>query len=323
MALTYSPVEIRGVAAEPILSELFFKNKTVEKGLVSFEADIKANTIFSENENSVVVQPYTSGEPTEGGSLGVTDFEVTPAKCMTFIKFDPNTLRPSRFNKDMAAGAWNCLSNEFERVVLASYGSKISAEAEKQFYNGVLSATTKPAIALLTGDTSSLERAWVANTADATANFDGVVANLIYNHKRSIVTGTTVTSSNIAAEFAKLYADMDAEVIEQGNATIYAPNSYKQLINIYNTNATYRDVFSKQGEDYFYNGVKISFVPFAGNVMIGGISENIFWCTDLLSDLDYLKIDKVSATSDIMFVKTVFTLTAHIGNQKNYSLYVG
>jgi len=42
MAITYNVVNIKGVAAEPIIEELLFENETIAKGLVTFEDDVKA-----------------------------------------------------------------------------------------------------------------------------------------------------------------------------------------------------------------------------------------------------------------------------------------
>ena len=94
MALTYSPLIVNGKFAEGIFSELFFENKTIAEGLVSFEADIKSQTVFTENTNTVVVQPYIAGQPSSSGSTTLADTIVTPVKLMTYMEFNPETLRP-------------------------------------------------------------------------------------------------------------------------------------------------------------------------------------------------------------------------------------
>ena len=323
MALSYSPIDIRGKAAEPIFAELFFKNKTIENQYVSFETDVKYGTVFTENTNSVTLQPFTCGLPTSVGTIGLTDTEIVPAKIMVYQEFCPDTLRPSRFNRDMAAGAWNTMSGEFERVVLATYSQEIAASAEVSFWNGVQSATTAVSIAALTGDTSTTERAKIAALAVSNASeFDGVLAKLVLAHKRIQVTATTITSSNIATEYAKLYAAMDSKLTDAAEApVIFAPKSHKQLINIYNSNATYRDLFSKEADKLYYNGIEIRFVPLAENVMILCLPSTIVWCTDLLGDVNTVKVEKIAANREDMFLKVVFTLDSYIANQKFVTLY--
>lgn len=342
MAISATIVDIRGKAYEPIIEELLFLNKTVEENLVNFETDVKAETIFTENTNTTILQPYTSGAPKAAGSMNTVDVAVTPAKVMFYDEFDPNTLRTSRFKRDMKAGAWNTASSEFERTVLQAYGANCSQTTEVRFWTGMTTAT-KAAIAALTpgvgqGAVGAAEQTWaaaqtVSDTIDGNSvnrTVDGVVTKMIYNNgalgTRIKVAGTTISSSNIAAEYAKVYAAIPALVLN-GNVApyIYAPYSHKQLINIFNISATYRDLFSvsKDYKTYYYNGVEIKFVPLPENCMIAARPDYIVWCTDLVSDLQYMEINKIANNRDDMFVKKVFTLAAHIVNQRYNVLYLG
>lgn len=330
MAISATIVDIRGKAYEPIIEELLFENKTVADGLVSFEDDVKAETIFTENDNTATMQAYTSGAPSSSGTLLLTDIAVTPVKLMFYQEFDPNTLRSSRFKRDMKSGAWSTASSEFERVILGSYSKAVSYDAELKFWSGI-TAATKTAIAALTPGTGqtavgAAEQTWAA--AQTASLVDGIVAKMIYNNgalgTRIKRLGTTITSSTIAAEYAKIYGDIPAVVLAQGEeAFIYAPRSHKQLINIYNVSATYRDLFSVQGDKYFYNSVEIKFVPLPENCMIAAKKNHLIWCTDLLSDINYMEINKIANNRDDMFVKHVFSQASHVVNQAYNVLYLG
>lgn len=330
-------MDIRGKAYEPIIEEILFLNATVADNLVAFETDIKSETIFTENENTVAMQAYTAGAPSASGNLGINDSIVTPAKVMYYTEFVPDNLRSARFKRDMKPGAWNTASNEFERTVLAAYGRKIAVDSENKFWNAI-TATTQTAIAALTpgtGQTSvgAAEQTWAA--AQTAGRFDGVVARMIYGYsgpdntgalgKRVKVAGTTITSSNIETEYGKVYAAIPAEVLNSnaGAPYIYAPFAHKQLINIFNLAQTYRDKFTVEGGKYFYLGIEIKFVPLGANIMIASIPEHIIWCTDLVSDVNYMEINKIANNRDDMFVKNVFTLTSHVVNQKFNVLYLG
>lgn len=332
MSLTYSPSAIRGKAYEPIFEELLFQNKTISEGLVGFETDVKSETIFSENENTVAMQAFASGAPSSSGDLKVTDTIVTPTKVMYYNEFNPDTLRTSRFKRDMKAGAWNVASSEFERVVLAAYGNKVSSDSEVAFWTGITSAT-KSAIAALTPGTGQAavgakEQTWAA--AQTAGQIDGVVAKMIYNNgalgTRIKRLGATIDATNIAAEYAKAYGDIPAVVLNGvEKPLIYAPYSHKQFINIYNVTATYRDLFSVdlKADKYFYNGVEIKFVPLSENAMIVARPSHLVWCTDLLADINAMVIDKIANNREDMFVKHIFTIAAHVGNQKYNVLYLG
>lgn len=332
MAISATIVDYRGKAYEPILEELLFENETVSKSLVAFEPDVKNETIFTENSNTVAMQAFASGAPSSSGTFTLTDTAVTPTKVMYYHEFDPNSLRASRFKTTMRQGAWEIMSSEFERTVMANYAQKISFDAETKWWTGITSAT-KTAIAALTPGTGqasvgAAEQTWAA--AQSASLFDGVVAKMIYNGGalggRIKVAGTTISSSNIATEYGKVYAALPAVVLSGAEkAYIYAPKSHKQLINIYNVNATYRDLFSVNlaNDTYFYNGVEIKFVPLSENVVIAGKPSNFIWCTDLVSDINKMEINKIANNREDMFVKHIFTIAAHVALQSFNVLYIG
>jgi hypothetical protein len=332
MAISASIVDIRGKAYEPVLEELLFENKTISDNLVSFESDVKNESIFTENTNAVTLQAFASGAPTSAGTITLNDTSVTPTKVMYYQEFDPNTLRPSRFKRSMKPGAWEMMSTEFERVVLAAYGKEISTDAETKWWSGITSAT-KTAIAALTpgtgqGSVGAAEQTWAA--AQTATQFDGVVAKMIYNNgalgTRVKVLGTTIDSGDVAAEYAKVYAAIPAVVLAQSEKPyLYAPYSHKQFINIFNVSATYRDLFSVdiKADKYFYNGVEIKFVPVPENCVIAALPSNLIWCTDLVADINRMEINKIANNREDMFVKHIFTIAAHVARQANNVLYLG
>ena len=343
MAIVASIIDIRGKAYEPVIEEILFGNNTVADNLVSFEVDVKAETIFTENVNTAVMQPYVTGIPVSQGSLGVIDTVITPVKVMYYQEFAMESLRTSRFKRTMKEGAWNTASTEFEKSVMTSYGNLISHDAERRFWTG-LTPATQTAIAALTAGTannqvSAAEQNWAAaqNTSTTfgalTINqpIDGVVAKMIYNSgalgSRVKQLGTTITATNIAVEYSKIYADIPAVVINVSaeQPYIYAPYSHKQLINIFNVNATYRNIFSvsDNNKTYFYNGIEIKFVPLPENCMVVSLPSNLIWCTDLLSDLNFMEVNKIANNREDQFIKNVFTLAAHVVNQKYNVLYLG
>lgn len=50
--ITYTGAQIPTDFKEQIISEILFRNETVEKGLVAFETGIKAGRVITENINS-------------------------------------------------------------------------------------------------------------------------------------------------------------------------------------------------------------------------------------------------------------------------------
>lgn len=336
MSLSYTKVDIRGVAYKDILGEILFSNNTVEKKYVTFADNVKANTIFTDTAHSVTLAAYTSGLPTAAGTIGLIDRIATPVKLQAYDNFDMETLRTGRFNRDMKQGAWNTTSSEFAATVLNGIAPYISRKAEDTFWNGA-KASTATAVAALTpgtGQTSvgAAEQTYVA-AAPVTLT-DGVVTKMIYDTTTSAVgarvkvAGTTITASNIFTEYGKLYTATNAAVLLDQNVTpmIYAPYSNLAFIRQYNTANTYKsDVFLDKmvNNEISFQGIPIVFVPLPENCMILATKQNIVWCTDLLDDIIYLEIGKKYLDADLMFYKAVFTQESIVRNQKFNTLYLG
>lgn len=338
MAISYNIIDIRGKASENVIAEILFQNKTISEGYVTFEEEVKNEVIFSEGSTTVSMQAYTSGVPTAGGSLDLFDVTVTPTKYMYYHPFDPNVLRPSRFKRDMKAGAWEVLSSEFERIVIGGmYANKISYDAELKFWSGI-TLTQKSAIAALTAGTANTSIGADEKTVAAalpTGEINGVVASMMYNAWNSTLTagvgarikvdGVVVTVANIQAEVEKVYQAIPAELLASATQpVIYMPHVNKQFINSHNKIVTnYKNAFDVSGNKYYYNDVEIIFVPIPANVMIAMAKQHVFWVTDLTSDINKVEINKVGLNQDLMFIKHVGTLACYVANQKYNVLYCG
>lgn len=340
MAIVSNSIDILGVAAEPIIEEILFQNNTLAKGLVTFEDDVKAETIFTEADATATMQAWISGVPTSAGSLNSWDAKVTPSKVMFYQEFDPEALRFTRYKRSIKPGAWENFSTEFEQVVIGGiYANRISLSAERNFWLGATTGT-KATIAGLTAGTLNTEigaeeKAMVAASLGEDGLFDGLLTKVLYNNSRATgtaqvgerikVVGTTISSANIKAEYDKIYAAIPAEVLENGELpTIYAPYSHKQLITIFNNNVSnFKDAFAVTGESYGFNGLTVEFVPFPEDVVLCAKKSHLFWVTDLLSDINMIKMEKIANNREDMFLKSAMSEGAHVGNQKYNVLYVG
>lgn len=340
MAIVYNKVDIRGVAAEPIIEEILFENQTIAKGLVTFETDVKAETIFTEASATATLQEFVCGIPTSSGALSAFDSVVTPKKAMFYQEFCPDNLRFSRFKRDMAAGAWNNMSTEFERVVIGGiYAKKMALALENEFWNGA-TAATQVAVAALTAGAGQNAVGAAEKTAVAAltpSQIDGILVKMIYNDSNATqtaalgtrikVAGTTITAVNIKAEFDKIYAAIPAEVLAGAEQPIiYAPRNVMQLIvTANNVVSDFNKPFTVNdaNTEFRFNGILIEFVPLPNNVVIAALKSHLFWVTDLASDNNTMKIDRIAENREDMFIKSILSIGAHVANQKFNVLYVG
>jgi hypothetical protein len=338
MAISYTPVDIRGAAIEPILEEVLFANKTVADGYVTFNTDIKAGTIFTEAGVDVTAQLYTGQALSSSGSMTITDRTITPTKLEYKQTFLQESLRTARFNRSMSPGAWNIESSEFASTVLAMVAPNVSQDAEGLFWGGMTAATQTAIAALVAGaGQGSITAATKTAVAALTPRLvDGVFAKVLYDNAALggyiKVTGTTVTSANIAAEFAKIYAAIPAEnLADTVNPTvIYAPRAWRQLMRIANNAVGAAQqvnfLFDSPANDSkaYYNGVEVLFVPTPNDLMAYAQRKvAVSWNTDLLDDVNRFEVGKLVNDGDVQFVRSIYTLAANVGQATKGVLYGG
>jgi hypothetical protein len=342
MAISYtSPTTIYGPTLVPVLRQIFFENRTVANNWVTFNDNMKAGTIITESTVVVTAQAYTGAALSNSGSITLADRAVLLTKLEYKQTFLDENIRTSRFNETMKKGAWEIESNEFNTKVLGIYAPLVSADAENLFWGGVLAAT-KTAVAALTPNAAQGSITAAAQTAFGTLTaglIDGIFAKAFYDNGAIggyiKVTGTTVTSGNIAGEIAKIFAAIPAQCLNQASqgdpVIIYCPRAWKQLVyNANNTVGAAQQInFLIEGNDFatsrvFYNGVELVFVPvpkdlwaYANNV------SSVMWNCDSVDDVNKVEIGKVANDGDTRFIRSIYTMHTHIARATNGVLYGG
>lgn len=328
--ITYNPVEFTGTYFEEIFMEVLFQNETVSQNKVRLITDIKAQTIITEMDVDTTIQAYVCGAPTPTGSININDAILSPCKQMSYNEFCPDDLRYSRFSTQMRAGAWEIMPEEWLRIVMETYGTKTSRLIEQNFWNGMSAQTkidvgTAPLGGMITTETQAYA------VAAPTTLCDGILSYLIWNNGAAgtafNIAGTTITFSNIWDEYKLVYAAIPNVLLQSaniGDLRIFAPESHKQLISIYNTDQLYRDKFMMDAQgNFWFLGVRIEFVPLPENSMIAGRWSDLIMGTDLTSDFSYVKVDVVQNNADTRFIKQVFTNSAAVTVQTQKVVYVG
>ena len=256
---------------------------------------------------------------------------------------DYNTLLDTRFERSMARGAFNTVSDEFDNAVLQQITPAISQTVENDFWNGATTAT-KSAIAGLTpgaaqGSISAGAQTLVA--AMPTNLIDSIPTVILYNDSQAketpgaglgdykkVLSVSTITSTTIAAEYAKLFATLDPKVLANEKVVIFAPLAHRQLMMIANNSvgaASNKNFsFSGTGMDAkaYYNEIEVKFKPLEG-FMIASPAKYLKILMDLAGDMSRLEVDKQSNGSDFYYYKNVQTFAAWCTNQRYITLYGG
>ena len=348
MPINYTGTTRNYQELEVIQQELYQDSKTFREAKIDIQEGFKSGTDVYESKVEVAMTALNTGEVAATGDIDL-NVQKTPVALVAFNyedRVNDNVLKGTRFEKSMKAGAFNVVSDEFDKKVLIQITPAIGADLESKIWDGATSAT-KTAVAALTpgaGQGSITAAAQTAVAAMPTTLFDSITATILYNNSQSKatpgaglgdyikVTGTTITSSNIAAEYGKLYGGAPSKVLD-GYAgeqpMIFAPLAHRQLIKIANNavGAAQQINFLVEGsganEKISYNGVEISFHPIRSNFMILTLPSYLKVLMDLKGDLSGLQIGQVANGAMQRYIKNTQAMACWVTNQRYITLYGG
>lgn len=251
--------------------------KVVEKNLVRVLDNIKYEQFITSLSGALVEQDYSVLPVFDPAknTLTFSDQSIKPIKKMVYTEIEMESLRNTRFSETMAAGAANTESSEFENLVINYAGAKLKVTIEKSFLAKV--------ITILKGSADSIK-----------------VTNI---------------PGDVKATLVDMYEACPDEVIADSETVMILDNSFRKAILAANLSADFRDIFVKNGENFFMYDMRIEFLDLGtGNGYIGRTSDVVLG-TDLTSDFGALEVGKKFAYADILFIKGVYSLDAAVLNQ--------
>lgn len=347
MAVNYTGGKENQTELEQILEELYAESFTIREGLIEVNQGHKSGADVYESGVDVTAQAATTAGVTATGNIGLnvnkTGVPLVSYEYQDVIEED--SLKGTRFERSMARGAFNIVSDEFDQKVLIQVAPAIGEDVENMIWNGATTAQ-KAAIAALTpgaaqGSISAGAQTLVA--AMPTNLFNSIPATILYNNSQAKATPgaglgdyikvpsiSAVTSASIAAEYAKAYLAAPSKVINhRGEApVIFAPLGDRQLIKIANNavGAAQQINFLVEGagesERIYYNGIEIKFVPLVG-FRILAIPSYLKLLTDLTSDVNALMIGQMANGARQRYIKNIQSMATWVVGQKYITLYGG
>jgi len=346
MAVSFTGAKDRKDLAE-IQEYLYQDALTIQDGIIDVQDGFKSGANVYESKVGVTMKAGSSDAVTADGSI-VLAVQRTPV-ALTLIEysdtFDEESLKGTRFEESMAPGAINNISDEFDKKVLAQVIPAMGEDVDSKIWNGATSAT-KTAIAALVpgaGQGSISAGAQTLVAAMPTTLFDSIPTRMLYNASNSKptagaglgtyikVAGTSVTASNIDAEYSKIYGGFPAKVINKRGALkyIFAPLTDVQLIVAANKLATVSQqmpfVVENPGtvtEKVTYNGIEVKFYPLVG-FRIAAFPKHLKLLNDFNGDLSSLEIDKMANGAKSRYLKNQQMMTTWVTNQDLNVLYNG
>ena len=343
MAVTYTGTKTETGEYAEIVQEIYADSPTFRGETIELVEGHKSGLDIYESSAEIT---FTAANY---GAVTADNVNLKAQKSIVNLKtfnvegiIDEISLKGTRFERSMKAGAYNVVSDEFDQKVLIQVQPAVGAKLESWVWDGATTAT-KATIAALTpgagqGSISAGAQALVA--AMPVTLFDSIPATMLYNDSQSKtvpgaglgeyikVAGTTVTTANIVAEYVKMYnAIPDKVLVMTGDDApiIYAPKAHYKLIKSVNRvqgAALQENFVGSSFNDMSFNDVKIIFVDLVGFSIVAQ-KKNLKLVMDLLSDSSQLIIEKEANASTRRILKLINSMTTWVVKQKYNVLYNG
>lgn len=343
MAVTYTGTKTEAGEYAEIVQEIYADSPTFRGETIELVEGHKSGLDIYESSAEITFTAANYGQVTADNVNLKAQKSIVNLKTFNVEGIiDESSLKGTRFEKSMKAGAYNVVSDEFDQKVLIQVQPAVGAKLESWVWNGA-TAATKAAIAALVpgagqGSVSAGAQALVA--AMPVTLFDSVPATMIYNDSQSKavpgaglgdylkVAGTTVTTANIVAEYVKKYNAIPNDVLVMTGddaPIIYAPKAHYKLIKSVNRvqgAALQENFVGNSFNDMYFNDVKIIFVDLVGFSIVAQ-KKNLKLVMDLLSDSSQLIIEKEANASTRRILKLINSMTTWVVKQKWNVLYNG
>lgn len=347
MAISYTGTKTETTELQEILQELYAESFTLRSNLVDIEQGHKTGTDVYESSATVSASALSNDAVSATG-----DIDLKANKTEVLLKtfqyedvIDDAVLKGTRFERSIAAGAFNHVSSEFDQKVLIQVSPAIGEDVENKLWNGVTTATAASIAGLTAGAAQGSISAGAKTLVAAmpTSFFDSIPAVILYNNSnakstpgaglgdyKKVLSIAAVTESTIADEYAKIYKTTPSKIINSRaeKPKIFAPLGDRQLIKLANNkvgaadNKNFLVEGSGESETISYNGIVIEFVTLEG-FRICALPSYIKILMDLMSDVGMLEIDKMANGERRRYIKAVMTMCTWVVGQKYITLYGG
>jgi len=343
MAITYTGTKVAQSEYTDIIQEVYSDSPTFRGETIEIVEGHKSGMDIYESSAEVTFSNANYGQVTSDNVALKAQKSTVNLKTFNVEGIiDESSLLGTRFQKSMKAGAYEVVSDEFDQKVLIQVQPATSAKLESWVWNGATTAT-KAAIAALTpgaGQGSITAAAQTKVAAMPTTLFDSIPATMLYNDSNSKavpgaglgdyikVTGTTITTSNIVAEYVKIFNAIPNDVLVMTGddaPVIFAPKAHYKLIKAVNRvqgAALQENFVGSSFNDMSFNDVKIVFVDLV-DFVICAQKYNLKLVMDLMSDSSQLIIEKEANASTRRILKIINTMTTWVVKQKWNVLYNG
>ena len=278
----YAGEEAAGFISASLLSgETLAKGNITVLPNVTYKVNLKS---FDLSASSVV---DATCDFTDAGDITYVEKALTPDNFGLNKQMCKKDWLSTYAGSQMRAGLDGTLPANFQEYIIGHAGALVGQEVEKSIWQGA---------AATTGEFDGFE---------ALAAADGTVVD---------VTGTTLSAANIVAELGKVRDAIKDANYGQEDLGIYIGTAAMKFYISAQATLGYQDQFHVGVSEANFEGTKLILAPgMSANKMIAARKTNLFFATDLASDMAEVRVLDMTENDGSDNVRLVMKWNAGVG----------
>ena len=276
-----------GEEAAGFISASLLSGETLGKGNITVLPNVsyKVNLKSFDLSTSNVVD--ASCDFTAAGDVNYTEKALTPGNYQLNQKLCKKDWLATFAGASMNVGVDGTLPGNFQEYVISHAGALVGQEVEKSIWAGA---------------------------AGTTGEFDGFQALLLADAAVIDVAAATLSATNIVAELGKVRDAIPSAVYGKEDLAIYMGTAAFRFYISAQAALGYLNQYHAGVTEANFEGIKLIWCPGMGaNKMVAARKSNLFFATDLVSDMTEVKLIDQTAIDGSDNVHLVMKYNAGVG----------
>ena len=276
-----------GEEAAGFISASLLSGETLGKGNVTVLPNVSFKVNLKSFDLSTSTVADASCDFTDAGDVTYVEKALAPEKFQLNKKLCKNDWLSTFAGASMKVGVDGTLPANFQEYVISHAGALVGQEVEKSI--------------------------WAGSTATS-GQFDGFQVQLLADGDVIDVAATTLSAGNIVAELGKVRDAIPSAVYGKEDLAIYMGTAAFRFYISAQAELGYLNQYHAGVTEANFEGIKLIWCPGMGaDKMVAARKSNLFFATDLVSDMTEVKLIDQTAIDGSDNVHLVMKYNAGVG----------
>lgn len=276
-----------GEEAAGFISASLLSGETLGKGNVTVLPNVSFKVNLKSFDLSTSTVADASCDFTDAGDVTYVEKALAPEKFQLNKKLCKNDWLSTFAGASMKVGVDGTLPANFQEYVISHAGALVGQEVEKSI--------------------------WAGSTATS-GQFDGFQVQLLADNDVIDVAATTLSAANIVAELGKVRDAIPSAVYGKEDLAIYMGTAAFRFYISAQAELGYLNQYHAGVTEANFEGIKLIWCPGMGaDKMVAARKSNLFFATDLVSDMTEVKLIDQTAIDGSDNVHLVMKYNAGVG----------